>query len=45
MRAGRLVIIALLLTAAVMAVGMYWLQVYAYYDELTPEQAAKEALA
>ena len=39
MSAGRLVIVALLLTALAMAVSMYWLQVYAYYDELSPEEA------
>ncbi|EYD77669.1 Pyruvate carboxylase [Rubellimicrobium mesophilum DSM 19309] len=44
MRAGRIIIVALLLTALAMGVGMWWLQVYAYYDELTPEQAGPVTL-
>jgi len=36
---GRLIIVALLLTALVMGVGMYWLQVYAYYRDLPPPEA------
>jgi hypothetical protein len=41
---GRLVIVALLLTALAMGVGMYWLQVYAYYDELSSEEAGPVTL-
>ena len=43
MTTARVFIVALLLTALVMGAGMYWLQVYAYYDELSPEEAAKRA--
>ena len=39
MTTARVFIVALLLTALVMGAGMYWLQVYAYYDELSAEEA------
>ncbi len=32
---GRIAIMAILVTAAVAGVSMYWLQVYAYYDEVS----------
>ena len=44
MSTGRLVIVALLLTALAAGIGMYWLQVYAYYHELSPEEAGPVTL-
>lgn len=44
MSAGRIVVVALLLTALAMGAGMYYLQVYGYYRELTPEQAGPVTL-
>jgi hypothetical protein len=41
---GRVLIVALLLTALAMGAGMYWLQVYAYYDELSAEEAGPVTL-
>ena len=36
---ARVLILAILITALIAGVGMYYLQVYAYYDELTAEEA------
>ena len=44
MSAGRVLIVALLLTALAMGAGMWWLQVYAYYDELSAEEAGPVTL-
>ncbi len=45
MNSARLALIGILGTAAVAGVGMYYLQVYAYYEELTPEQVGPIHLA
>ena len=45
MNSARLALIGILGTAAVAGVGMYYLQVYAYYEELTPEQVGPILLA
>ena len=38
MNSARLALIGILGTAAAAGVGMYYLQVYAFYEELTPEE-------
>jgi hypothetical protein len=40
----RVAILAILLTALVAGVAMYYLQVYAFYDELVPEEAGPVVL-
>ena len=44
MTTARALVLALLLTALAAGAGMYWLQVYAFYDELSPEQAGPVTL-
>ena len=44
MNAGRLLIGGLVLTALVAGAAMYYLQVYAYYDRLTPDEVGPVAI-
>ncbi len=41
---GRIFVLFILVSAALAGAGLYYLQVYGYYTELTPEDAARQTV-